>query len=87
MAKKLTATWQEAMEMVSECKVVQKPVVDAAQGTLVFLLEDPAGQTFMLSLRATVNPAMQGNIMTINTGLQIDALEPQPGDRVGDRTF
>ena len=83
----MSKTWEDAIGMVSDCKVVAKPQVIKNGTEIQFLLEDPAGQKWALQIIAKATPALSGNIMTLVATFEINAIELQPGDKFGDHTF
>lgn len=85
MVKPITTKWQDALDMVSECKVVRKPQLVGTE--LLFLMEDPVGQKFLLQVRSKAIPGLSGNILTLAAGFEVIALELEAGDRYGDLVF
>ena len=85
MAKQITGTWQEAMKMVSNCKIMSTPNVNGP--VIEIVLQDPMGQVFAIRFVAGPVPQMNGNILTIGAQQDIVAVELEKGDRVGDFTF
>lgn len=51
------------------------------------LMEDPAGQKFILEILTRAQPGLSGNIMVVNAVFEINIKTPEPGDRFGDVVF
>ena len=86
MAKKITSTWQEALDLLSDCWVIRKPLLNGPS-ELLMLMEDPAGQKFILEILTRAQPGLSGNIMVVNAVFEINIKTPEPGDRFGDVVF
>ena len=82
--KEITADWQEALGMVSNCRVIRAPQVIENGRTLLLLFEDPIGQQFVLRVIADATLGVNGTVVTLQTFHRIRALEPQEGDRYMD---
>ncbi len=90
MAREITKTFQEAIDMVSDCKIVAKPQIQtntSAGDTALFLLEDPAGQAFVLRITARATPKLNGTMLTVDASHAIHCLELEAGDTFGGQKF
>lgn len=86
MAKLITGKWEEALKMLSDCKVVQTPGVPRPD-TLVMVLQDPTGQQFILEVRSRPMLGTNGNLVTLSGAFEMKCMEPEPGDRIGERQW
>ena len=69
MGKSLTTNWHDAVAMLSDCRIVKAEVQSSAR--LTVLLRDPLGQQFLLDIVGMSALGLSGNIVTLNSGLQI----------------
>ncbi len=92
MAKKLTKTNQEALGLVSNCKILAEPIITpAGSGTaavISMLLEDPVGQKFLIQYKISAALGLSGNVMLLNCSVgEIAAFELEQGDNFREFTF
>ena len=80
MAKPITKTWQEALKLCRDSKVVARPQVTDNGARLMLLLQDSAGQKFVLSVKAVAALEMVGNLIGLKGLHNIEALELEPND-------
>ena len=83
--KPITTDWRDATKLTSECKLLTIEV--QPQNTMFIVLQDPAEQKFVLRVIALVTPGLSGNIQVVNSSFQIEAMEMDPGERIGKITF
>lgn len=86
MAKVITAEWKEALEMLSDCRIIREPVLQG-QAQIDILLEDPAGRRFLLEINSVPLPAMVGNLLAVNGAFGMRVLAPVPGEKFRDIVF
>ena len=87
MAKQLTKTYQEALKMLSDCKITAEPIVQNNGTDVAFLLEDPMGQRFFLHIQSEAMVGMNGNLLSVKSQQRIVAFEPEAGDMFRDIKF
>ncbi len=68
----LTKTWQEALSLANECNIIKAELTGGS--ILGLTLKDPTGQTFKLQVIGTAGFGLNGNLVTLNTGFNINAL-------------
>ena len=76
VGKPLTTSWQEAIGMLTECKIVKTELVPP--GDLHLLMQDPAGQRFLLRVLGVASIGLSGNIVVLNAALNINCHEVTP---------
>ena len=81
MAKTITSTWQEALKLASDCKVVGAPRL-RSPGHLLIQLQDPAGQRWILSVQDKTQPALNGSAIVLVPAFQIDGYAPDENDKL-----
>ncbi len=72
--KKLTETWQDAVKMMTHCKING---IGVNGGLLQFQLKDPVGQEFLVNVVCNPIPRIAGNVMMIDPGFTIEAYDPK----------
>lgn len=80
MAKPITSKWQEALKLCRDSKVTMRPQVQDGGSRVLILFQDPAGQKFVLSVRAIASLEMVGNLVGVKASQEILALELEPTD-------
>ena len=83
MAKLITGKWQDALKMLSQCRIEESPVL-ISPDKLALLLKDPVGQVFVLQITARPKLGLSGNVVVANGEFVIECLELELGDRFGD---
>ena len=83
--KPITTDWREAVRLTPECRVLALEV--NPQNVMFIVLQDPAEQKFVLRVIATSMPGLSGNIQVINSMFNIEAMEMNPGERIGSVVF
>lgn len=73
LGKSLTNNWQDAVGMLSECRIVKAEVLLPAD--VQILLQDPAGQKFVLRIVGAAGVSLTGNLIALNPNLSITCHE------------
>lgn len=73
IGKPITQTWQEAIGMLSQCKVESVEVIQP--GDLQIRQMDPAGQRFILRVTAAVGVGLTGDLVRVVPSLVINCFE------------
>ncbi len=73
IGKPLAGKWQDALAMLSECKVVKVDLV--VPNVLHVLLRDPAGQQFVWQVVGTAGVVLTGNLIGLTSGFDTNVFE------------
>lgn len=84
MARVITDTWREALDMIPGCRITGKPELQG--DTLHIMVEVPEASVLgrpgkvVLELKTTWVPGRNGNLLTITPGFEIRILEPSQSE-------
>ena len=79
--KKLTTDWNEALNMMPECRIPTGGVKLAGPSQLQILLQDPMGQEFTIVIEAKPQIGLNGNMLVATGMFSIDAMQLDPSER------